>query len=175
MKIIKLVLLLTIGVLFSSGILTRAGDNKNQQETEQINGKYRFTIEFKENKKSNSLEEVTIKFENNCESIALNNFLLNFYSEKECYWGINDDFRFTPDNPLILTGDTIITKTLKLESFKFKSMKTDEFKSLKEMMNTLQSNPEYRIVATIGDPSKSENPYESSLLTRSNMITIKTE
>lgn len=175
MKIIKLALLLTFGVLFSGGILTRAGDKKNQQETEQIKGKYGFTIEFKENKKSNSLEEVTIKFENNCKYIALHNFLLNFYSEKECYWGINDEFRFTPDNPLILTRDTIITKTLKLESFKFKSMKTKEFKSLKEMMNTLQSYPEYRIVATIGDPSKSENPYESNLLTRSNMITIKTE
>ncbi len=175
MKIIKLVLLLTFGVLFSSGILAGAGDKKNQQDTKQIKGKYRITIELKENKKTELPEEVTIKFENNCEYIALHNFLLNFYSEKNCYWGINDDFRFTPDNPLILAGDTIITKTLKLESFKFKSMKTHEFRSLEEMKNTLLSNPEYRIEATIIDPSRGENPYESSFLARSNMITIKTE
>lgn len=54
-------------------------------------------------------------------------------------------------------------------------MKTNEFKTLKEMKEALLSNPEYRIEATINDPSKRENPYESSLLTRSNMITIKTE
>jgi len=175
MKIIKFTLLLSFGVLFSSGILTGAGVKRNQKNTEQIKGKYRFTIEFKENKKTELPEEVTIKFENNCEYIALHNIILNFYSEKDSYWGINDDFRFTPDNPLILTGDTIITMTLNLNSFKFKSMKTNEFKSLKEMKETLLSNPEYSIVATINDPSKRENPYESSFLTRSNMITIKTE
>lgn len=175
MKIIKLTLLLSFGVLFTIGIATGAGVKTNQKKTEQIKGKYRFTIEFKESKKTELPEEVTIKFENNCEYVALHNFILKFYSEKDSYWGINDDFRFTPDNPLILTGDTIISMTLNLKSFKFKSMKTNEFKSLDEMKKILLSNPEYSIEATINDPSKRENPYESSLLTRSNMITIKTE
>ena len=136
--------------------------------------RFKFTITLKE-LNQNFPAEIFVEIENNDNIITLHNFILNIYSNNDSYWGINEDFRFLKKNPLTLKENSIFEKTIKLESFKFKSMKTNEFKSLKEVKETLMSGREYRIVATITDPSRSKNPYESNLSVRSSMITVKTE
>jgi hypothetical protein len=159
------------------GAITCTGANCSQtiHKKAQSLSKYQLSISFGKTSKNNIPKEICITFKNNCDFIALHNFQISFYCDKDSYRGINEDFRFSPSAPLTLMGDTSFTKTIKLNDFTFTSIKTKETKSLKEMMNTLQSTSEYRIIATINDPSKKENPYESNLYSRSNMLTVKND
>ena len=169
-------LMLLIGSVF---ILCSPTTGKNnfvdrQEKTRTIRGtSYKFSIEFKETS-LNFPEEIVVKFENNGDSVSLYNFSLQFISKEGSYWGINDDFSFL-ETPLMLKKDTVFSKTLRLNSFHFKSMKTKEFVSSEVFKENMIANKGFNVVAIIGDLSKARNPYESNLITRSNMIEYKIE
>ena len=132
---------------------------------------YSFSIEFKETS-SDFPEEIIVRFENKGDGLMLHNFILQFFSDEDSYWGLNDDFRFGV-RPLILLKDSIVSETLRLDSFSYQSMKTNKFVSFEDFKKSLLSGNGFKVLGIIGDRSKAQNPFESNLTTRSNMIEYK--
>ncbi|TKG88871.1 hypothetical protein EYV94_26390 [Puteibacter caeruleilacunae] len=144
-----------------------------QLSSEAIASTYKFTIQV-DKEESNFPSSVFVKIENHRDHLSLSNFLLFIYSDSESYCGTVEQFRYN-SSPLVLGKDSILAKNLYLNDFEFKSLKSAEIKELSKIKQTISNCDEYRIVATFFDPSRRNNPYESNLNRRSNMLKIKTK
>ena len=71
---------------------------------------------------------------------------------------------------MILLKDSIVCETLRLDSFSYRSMKTNEIVSFEVFKESLLSGKGFKVLGIIGDRSRAQNPFESNLTTRSNMI-----
>jgi hypothetical protein len=179
-KALIIMALLAVFLSFASGVAKVAvtlqeDHSREKHEIASTSQKtnYSFSIGFKETS-SDFPEEIIVRFENRGDGLMLHNFMLQFLSDEDSYWGLNDDFRFV-DRQLVLIENSIVSDTLRLDSFSYKSMKTNEFVSFEDFKESLLSGSGFKVLGIIGDRSKAQNPFESNLTTRSNMIEYRVE
>ena len=159
------------------------GSNAESKKREvELNNKkfdYIFSISTNQNTK-NFPENLTVEIINNeSGAIKLYNLVFDFYvvndesgNDWNGYWATTEKVRFL-DKALIIKSKEHFRQTIPISSFKFESFKNNQHVSITEMETMFKNSKHTRIVASMDDLRRLENPLESSSRTWSNVIELK--
>jgi len=163
--------LCSVELLFGAGLNKDNPSNNQVTKSTGLEVRYDFSIAFGISN-SDFPESIIVTLKGKSDSISLNNLLFEFLAPSGSYWAFNDEFRFIK-TPLIISKDSTFCKEFRLDELQFQSFRTKERVSYWTFREAMLSNPVIRVLATIGDMSKAKIPFESNLLTDSNIIEIK--
>jgi hypothetical protein len=165
---VLLISLCSIELLFGAGLDKNNPSNDQNSKKTGIDARYDFSISI-DSSSSDFPKSIVLTIKSNTDSLSLNGLVFQFFTSNGNYWAVNDDFKFDK-TPLKLNKDASFSKEFKLDEFQFTSFSTTKQVSFDTFKEAVLSNPLFNVLATIGDMSKTKNPYESNLIGRSNVV-----